>query len=193
MKGSFERFGSTLAQMILAVSAVVALAQYIQSVEQNKTTAALSFIAIHNNERFYDARQGFLQAYFSLFQDQTLNGLPPDQRAALLADYVVAQSRQPGARELTRGQLDLLALSLIHLYDSAAKCVKEGVCRQDITDYHFRNFIQLLLLAYDKRIPEWQQTFTGLSDDSRALLDRKIQTRSLLQGACMSVGLDFCR
>ncbi len=193
MTNSLERAGSTLAQMVLAVSAVIALLQYIQSVEQNKTEAALSLIAIHNNERFYDARQGFLQAYFSLFQDESLKSLPPDQLAAVLPDYVIAQSRsEGGSKELTREQLDLVSLALIHLYDTAAACIKDGVCRQDITDEHFRNFIRLLLLAYHNKLPEWRKTFAGLGVDSQALLDHKIHPQNLIQTACAEVGLKFC-
>ncbi|NJM34166.1 MAG: hypothetical protein HC850_04980 [Rhodomicrobium sp.] len=192
MMNMLDRTGSTLAQLVIAVSAVVALLQYMQSVEQNKTEAALSLIAIHNNERFYDARQGFLQAYFSLFQDETLRALPEDQRAAVLPDYVIANTRDTTGRELTREELDLISLALIHLYDTAARCIRDGVCRQDITDYHFRSFMRLLLLAYQNKLPEWQQTFAGLGNDSRALLDNRIRPTNLLQSACAEIGLRFC-
>jgi hypothetical protein len=187
-----DRAGSTLAQVVIAVSAVIALLQYMQSVEQNKTEAALSLISIHNNERFYDARQGFLQAYFSLFQDENLKGLPADQLAAALPDYVIAQTRDTTGKELTREQLDLISLALIHLYDTAARCVGDGVCRKDITDYHFRSFMRLLLLAYQNKLPEWQRTFGGLGQDSQALIDNKIRPMNLFQSACSEMGLSFC-
>ena len=180
---------------IMAVTAIIAVAQYVQSVQQSKTTASIAFISIHNNERFYDARQEFLNAQKELLksiEDPKFANIPMDQRRQIVRDWVIAKeiSNNPGTSqtEITDKQ-DNLGLALIQLYDAVAKCMEESICRADIADHHFRGFAQLILDSYKTKLPEWEKQFRGIGDDTERLAKGEIAEKNFAQTMCTMVGL----
>lgn len=197
MQGAGQHSGSA-ALWVMAITAIIAVAQYVQSVQQSKTNASIAFISIHNNERFYDARQEFLRARGELLDqinDPRFRDIPIEQRREIVRDWVIAKqiSDKPGESESDiQERQDNLGLALIQLYDSVAKCIEESICRQDIADHHFRGFAELILLAYRGQIPDWDQQFNGIGDDAERLAKGEIQAKSLPQLVCTWAGVGFC-
>ncbi|MGF1619468.1 MAG: hypothetical protein ACFCUR_02500 [Rhodomicrobiaceae bacterium] len=199
MADRIQRMGS-VPLWVMAVTAVIAVAQYVQSVQQSKTTASIAFITIHNNERFYDARQEFLNAQAELLkniEDPRFVNIPVEQRRDIVRDWVIAKeiSNNPAASEdAIKDKQDNLGLALIQLYDSVAKCMEESICRADIADHHFRGFAQLILDSYKAKIPEWNKQFQGIGGDTERLAKGEITDKNFAQGMCAMVGLEqYCR
>jgi hypothetical protein len=198
MADTIQRVGS-VPLWVMAVTAVIAVAQYVQSVQQSKTTASIAFISIHNNERFYDARQEFLNAQAELLksiEDPRFVNIPVEQRRDIVRDWVIAKeiSSNPAlSEEAIKDKQDNLGLALIQLYDSVAKCMEESICRADIADHHFRGFAQLILNSYKTKIPEWEKQFQGIGGDTERLAKGEITDKNFAQGMCAMVGLEeYC-
>ncbi len=203
MRNSIQSFSSTAAQIIIAISAVIALLQYIESVNQSKTNAALSFIAIHNNERFYDARKALLEAELAVeTQAKTrhkeigfdLKDLEGSLLKEIKRDIALSTATKDNEKIQEKTlELDISALSLIYLYDSAAECVQAGACRYDITDQHFLTFMKLILESYKSKIEEWKKELNdgNLSNKSKMFRDREIKERNFIQQALSVIGLPF--
>jgi len=195
MANSTGRMGS-IPLWVMAVTAVIAVAQYVQSVQQSKTTASIAFITIHNNERFYDARQEFLNAQKELLksiEDPKFANIPIEQRRDIVRDWVIAKeiSNNPSSsQESIADKQDNLGLALIQLYDSVAKCMEESICRADIADHHFRGFAQLILDSYKTKLPQWDKQFHGIGVDTERLAKGEITDKNFAQVMCSMVGLD---
>jgi Tfp pilus assembly protein PilE len=198
MADTVQRVGS-VPLWVMAITAVIAVAQYVQSVQQSKTTASIAFISIHNNERFYDARQEFLNAQKELLksiEDPKFANIPIEQRRDIVRDWVIAKeiSNNPAkSEESITDKQDNLGLALIQLYDSVAKCMDESICRADIADHHFRGFAQLILNSYKGKLPQWEKQFQGIGHDTERLAKGEISDKNFAQGMCAMVGLDkYC-
>jgi hypothetical protein len=194
MNNQEKRAGSSLSVLLQAITALgsivtafvllVAVAQYWQSEKQSMSNAAITFIQIHNNDDFYDARRDILDSVREVNFDQNASkGLTDDQQVYLDnlgKDFLIAKQRAgrpiDPIDDLTR-KYDAIGLSLVQLYDAVAKCMNDDICLYDTSEHHFRGMSRLILLSFKSSFPQWREKFENLGDYACALAEQRIVDR----------------
>lgn len=176
---------TALGSIVTAFVLLVAVAQYWQSEKQNMSNAAITFIQIHNNDDFYDARRDILNAIRTVNSNfQATQSLTQEEQVYLDnlgKDFLIAQQRAGKSydpiEELNK-KYDAIGLALIQLYDAVGKCVNDNICLYDTSVQHFQGMARMILLSFESNFSEWGNDFNNLGKYACALAEGRIKDQN---------------
>jgi len=169
--------------IVAFIGLIFTAAQLWESNRQSRTQAAIAFISLHNNERLYDARKQLFDLEAEIvtrLRNDKINveNFPQQTIERLLRDYRIAQVK-------TDDLFDFRGMSLVQLYDATARCMERGLCRYDITNYHFRDMARKVLASYRAVIPTWRVVYDikDLGVDACHLAEGEIENTNLIESS----------